>query len=42
MNNTILDITQEIGFLNGQLAYIEALIQNATAENDTNSLFRYG
>ena len=42
MNNTILDITQEIGFLNGQLAYIEALIQNATAENVTNSLFRYG
>ena len=25
MNNPILDITQKIGFLNGQLAYIEAL-----------------
>lgn len=40
MNNTILDITQEIGFLNEQLAYIETLIQNATAENDTKEYAR--
>ena len=40
MNDYIFELQQEIDFMNEQLGYIETLIQNAAADNDTKEYAR--